>query len=409
MGRKASSPASIGIVALPGMMLGNNIPEGGGKEGFFRRRPMVRALHNDCNRRPAVVTVMTVVLLGVILGFAALTVDLGVVFNTRHDLQNAADSAALSGVSAYALEDMLDLREGTASISAFNEVQYTARRRAIDIASRALVIGTHGITLNPADVTLGWLDYMSPTAEFTTGVPQASFNAVRVVTRRTKESDNGPAEMFMSRIFGVSTVDVTATATAVFERSRPDIDLWPFTMSKTQYEIELDTGGDNYDYDEDMDEVGQRFDGVSEVHLFPNSEAPGNFGSLAFGPSSSTDVLSDFIREGVSEPLLEEAFGNGFPTFVDEYGEPTTYTMTGDPGMSWSIRTDVDDRIGDVVVIFLHDGVVQHQGSNATFTIVEARHVRVMGVDYDNKGFWVQPVEATDSALDLIGKAVLAR
>jgi len=370
---------------------------------------MTRTRHTDCNHRPAVTIVLTVVLLGVIFGVAALTVDLGVVFNTRHDLQIAADSASLSAVSAYAMDEMRKIRDGDAPLFSFGEVEYEAINRATHVSNLAAVFGTRGIALSPADVTLGWLDHTSPTAKLRTDVPESSFNAVQVVTRRTKESVNGPAELTLARVLGFSTVDVTATATAVFVRSRPEIDFWPFTMSRKQYEIELETGGDNYDYDEGMEQVGQRSDDVREVHLFPNREAPGNFGALNFGESSSTDVLAEFIRDGVNGDNLEHAFGHVFPTFVDGDGEPTTYDMNGNPGMSWSIKEDVDARIGQVVIIFLHDGVVLNEGSNATYRIVDARHVRVMAIDYKNKGVWVQPIEATDKALELVGRSVLAR
>jgi len=50
-------------------------------------------------RRRGAVAVMIVVASFVIVGFAALAIDVGVMYNAKADLQRAADSAALAGAS----------------------------------------------------------------------------------------------------------------------------------------------------------------------------------------------------------------------------------------------------------------------------------------------------------------------
>ena len=57
--------------------------------------------------------VITVVLITIMLGFAALTVDIGVAYNARADLQIATDSAALAAASAYASDPMMEVRMGS--------------------------------------------------------------------------------------------------------------------------------------------------------------------------------------------------------------------------------------------------------------------------------------------------------
>ena len=50
--------------------------------------------------------------MGVLLGFGALTIDVGVMYNVRADLQRSADAAALAGAAAYTSDKMLQIRQG---------------------------------------------------------------------------------------------------------------------------------------------------------------------------------------------------------------------------------------------------------------------------------------------------------
>ena len=54
-------------------------------------------------RRKGVAAVFALVMLVVLIGFASLTLDVGAMYNTRADLQNAADAAAMAGAAALVL------------------------------------------------------------------------------------------------------------------------------------------------------------------------------------------------------------------------------------------------------------------------------------------------------------------
>ena len=62
---------------------------------------------NVQGRRRGVVVVQVAVLLTVLLGFVALTVDVGLMYNTKAELQAAADAAALAGAAAPYNDDGL--------------------------------------------------------------------------------------------------------------------------------------------------------------------------------------------------------------------------------------------------------------------------------------------------------------
>ena len=57
---------------------------------------------NNSNRRRGAVVAFALVMMIVLVGFASLTLDVGAIYNTRADLQNAADAAALAGASVLA-------------------------------------------------------------------------------------------------------------------------------------------------------------------------------------------------------------------------------------------------------------------------------------------------------------------
>ncbi len=63
------------------------------------------------HRARGIVAVQALLFPVVILGFAALTVDVGVMYNTRADLQRAADAATLAGASAYTTDAMMRIRQ----------------------------------------------------------------------------------------------------------------------------------------------------------------------------------------------------------------------------------------------------------------------------------------------------------
>ena len=56
----------------------------------------VHGFQSETHRKRAIAVVVVVVLLPVLLGFAALTVDVGMIYNVRADLQRAADAGAMA-------------------------------------------------------------------------------------------------------------------------------------------------------------------------------------------------------------------------------------------------------------------------------------------------------------------------
>ena len=155
----------------------------------------------------------------VLLGFAALAVDVGFLMNARTEAQRTVDAMALAAASAF-IDDMPNAEPLAAS-------------RALDYAAKNQVQGVTA-SFNPDTDMQIWLDEKK----------------VRVTANFLRERGN-PMPTFFAKILGISDVNVRTIATA--EASRADMigcltpwavgDMWEDTYA----------GGDpgKYDYDDD--------------------------------------------------------------------------------------------------------------------------------------------------------------
>ncbi|GJM25911.1 MAG: hypothetical protein DHS20C16_23260 [Phycisphaerae bacterium] len=173
------------------------------EEAVGRKEAMLKNANGfrTVQRRRGAVAVQVAVASTAIIGFAALTIDVGVVYNAKTDLQRTADAAALAASSKLASYD-----EG--------DPIALARAEAIRIAEANSVLSEQ-VSLSTADIEFGravmsdlngGYDFQ-PTLEFP--------DAVRVVVRKTSGSANGALPLYFARIFGKQTTNVEAEAIAM--------------------------------------------------------------------------------------------------------------------------------------------------------------------------------------------------
>lgn len=176
----------------------------------------VRMLAVPMRNQRGVAAIMVAVVLGLIIGFGALAVDLGHLYVARNELQNAADAGALAGARVLYNED------GTAVQEIANAI---ARDAATANSSEGVPVEVNWTGGNEGDVERG--HWCFATRTFT---PNASLlpvelwnvseeeldanldfiNAIRVVTRRQQ---TGVASLF-ARIFGRESFQLSAEAVA---------------------------------------------------------------------------------------------------------------------------------------------------------------------------------------------------
>jgi hypothetical protein len=386
------------------------------------------------SERRANVVVLAAISMVVIIGIAALAIDLGQLYVTRAELQRAADAAALAGATSYFSDAGL--------AQDIPELNYMIDTRAQEVSLANL---THhaGTILESADIVIGAYDYDYPEADLDVS-GALHFNAVQVTARRTTDSPNGPITLFFARLIGVEESGVVATATAIaddrFRGLRLDRDLGcpfiPFTIHTNLYEEMASNGEDHFSYDDGVYETG---DGVPEVKLYPwkstvgdpndpmddvfatDDSGQGNFGVLEFGGGGAAATAERVLR-GVTAAELETEIGSSELTFCDELGNPTTVLMSGHPGVQAGTADALEQRIGDVVGFFVHDLVIG-SGTNTEYRTVGVRFGRLIDVrltgNVADKRVLIQPVPYTGSEVLIntyarstngqVGRAILVK
>jgi Flp pilus assembly protein TadG len=148
--------------------------------------------------------IWTVFLLLIFILLAGMGFDAARVYVAAHQLQNAADAAALAGARVVKTSSQDD-----------------ARQQAMDIASLNSVLGqpvllnanTDNYDPNNGDIIIGIYNRSSKTFTPTTTDP----NAVKVIAKRTADSLNGSLSLIFARIINVNTIDISRDAIAIVE------------------------------------------------------------------------------------------------------------------------------------------------------------------------------------------------
>jgi len=150
--------------------------------------------------------VFVALLLVVLLGVAALVVDIGYAAVVRNELQNAADAAALAGARQLGANyEPLSMADQQAYVCD----RATVTAPVIAVAGQNLAANAP-ISVLGADIVIGKWDAT------TRGPIVEDLNqpdAVQVTVRRDSEI-NGPVSTFFARVLGINTYDAGATATA---------------------------------------------------------------------------------------------------------------------------------------------------------------------------------------------------
>jgi len=128
------------------------------------------------------------------LAATTLAIDVGMFMNARTQAQNSADAGALAGVTALYFNDWNNRSAGGPAVSS-----------AIDAAKHNQVIFKSPV-VDPSDVTFP----LSPEGLSN----RVAVNVFRTSARNDGAGNSSAVPTLMGKLFGVNTVDITATATA---------------------------------------------------------------------------------------------------------------------------------------------------------------------------------------------------
>jgi Flp pilus assembly protein TadG len=167
-----------------------------------------RRLVDPLNNEHGAVAAMTAIFLVVLLAVAAAALDIGHALVARNELQNTADAAALAGTRALGImyEGMTPAEQQTYTLAGGDQATIVAAVQTTAVANSAAGVP---ITINAADIAIGtW----NPTTRIHTPTVNQP-KAVRVWARRDS-SANGAISTFLAGVVGLTSVSVSAVATA---------------------------------------------------------------------------------------------------------------------------------------------------------------------------------------------------
>ena len=152
------------------------------------------------------VLVMVAILLLVFIGVAALAIDIGYLSNTRNELQNVADSAALAG-AGYLGNVYSGLPPVQHPTFTFNQSDIENVVKDVANDNKA---AKQSISVISGDITVGVWD---PSSQSVNPATLTAPDAVYVKARRDNVA-NTPISTFFAKIFNIDSLNVTAEAAA---------------------------------------------------------------------------------------------------------------------------------------------------------------------------------------------------
>jgi len=172
--------------------------------------------------------ILFVLCLPVLLGFAALAIDLTRINLTRVELQNAADAASLAGV--HSISD-------TQPPPGLSDKPYNwsaAAASALDVARRNFA---NAALIHDALIETGYWNIQNPSlglrAPGTPGVPAAGdVPAVRVTVAISSSQNNGP----IAPVLGIAERNVQASAVAVLPAPSEGTGMFPMVIASSMFD-----------------------------------------------------------------------------------------------------------------------------------------------------------------------------
>jgi Flp pilus assembly protein TadG len=380
---------------------------------------------------------MTAILLALVLGMLAFSVDIGYIVMTRAELQNAADSSALAAVEQLTPYYVQYYSPGSTQNTILSSAETQATLFAKNYASYHKAGNTTSVVLDTTnDLQFGYQDsstaYQSPP-------PTGDFpNTVQVTLRLNGGTSTNPmVDLFFGPVLGMSQVSVTAVARATLyngdfsDFSGADGNLLPATMDQDIWNNFVATGQGSltpdFNYTAPTSNApnylpSPAISQAPQIQVVPDPNGrPGGWNYLSLDSSSNSN--SDFkswFSSGLSKSDWTDLHNGGQLPLPAQPSDPTqaTYFWKGAPGDRGN--SEPFPAAGSVRILPLYKHVPVSQsgagnyiandkssgtwdgnagrGQNCWFNIVQ--FVAVVVTD-NSSGLNVQPTAITDPNVTL--------
>jgi hypothetical protein len=256
-----------------------------------------------------------------LVGMLAFSIDIGWIVLVRADLQAAADAAALAG--AEKLQELYvqySLPNQTAQNAIFTTATTNTPGSPMDTAEKFASYNKAGnvsITVPDSDVLFTFLDAQGFHENYKgLGLGGGFPNSITVVARRDRFA-NSPLSLFFGPIFGFSSKEMTAAATATIYsgdvnmlRAIPGVKahILPVALDMNFWQMFYQTG---------LSTDGSMYfaaNGYPELHVYPcPGNAPGSFGLLDVGqPQNNMPAFTNWLINGQTPNDINYLVNNNF-------------------------------------------------------------------------------------------------
>jgi len=373
----------------------------------------------NVRRRGSVIPLFAVLLIP-LLGMLAFSIDIGYMALVRTDLQTAADAAALAG--AEKLQGLYvqytapgQTQQSTLLTTATTNTAGSPMNTAERFASYNKA-GNVPITVRDQDVTFGFTDAQGAYHANYNGLGLGGGfpNTITVITRRDQLA-NSPLSLFFGPVFGLSSKELTATASAtVYSGDISSLQVIPGVNAHI-LPVALDVNVWNAFYTTGLSPDGtihQATNGSPQLQVYPTTtNTPGSFGLLDIGvPSNNAPAFRNWILNGQTPndvAYLTDPNNNLLPVST---ASPKNWKCG--PGLTSALLASFQAEMGvpNCIPLFQPVSVSPYQaasdtGQNATYAIVGFVGVTITHADGNgtNMNISIQPCSVVDPTA-VIGK-----
>jgi Flp pilus assembly protein TadG len=344
-------------------------------------------------------------MLPMFVGFAALSVDSGVLAVARAQLSTVADAAALAGATQLA-DDYF--RIGITNLSNANDKAATIGQYNLVLGQAAVITQNPGNASGVGDIMVGYIDPTNTQSTLDSSAASASiFNSVQVTAQRSSDH-GGLVPIFFAKVWpGVTDTAVSVQSTAtVFTYSikgiqgdgSSNVPLLPIVLAKSTYTAMIagpTQAQDQYTWNPATKTVTSGPDGVAESVLYPvGGVPPVNCGTIKVGvPDISPSTQGAQIQYGIT-PAQMATYNSAIQ--LNSSLTPPSVTFDGNLGIDAALEPNIKVIItnGQPVTIPIYDDT---NGNNPPYRVVAFAPVHVLDSNFASNYVIVQPALVKNS------------
>ena len=243
---------------------------------------IIKLLHGQ----RGVVAILFALCLPVLLGFAALAVDLARLNLTKVELQNAADAAALAGARSISVPS---------TVVSDQPYNWTAARASALVVAQSNY--ANAAKIQDALIETGYWNLQNPSSGLHSVSSAGDLPAIRATIVIDGTHNNGPLTFFFGPILGVvSQSNIQASAIAVLPPSGGSTGVFPVVINKALYDNYWNTSTNTPKLDPD---TGKPY--IFDIS-FKNGTRMGGWTSFEID-INNTPTFRDLIISGNTTPL----------------------------------------------------------------------------------------------------------